>query len=237
MLSVDGNDPDAIDAALTEAKVTDRPTLIACKTIIALGRAHRQDTAKAHGSPLGDDEIAKVREAYGWPHPPFEVPAEVKARWRGIGARGGAERERVGGAARRPARRPPRRDRPDPRRRPAAPPRRRPSARSRSRRRTASPKVATRRSSEMVLEVVNPIMPETIGGSADLTGSNNTLTPDLGMFAPENRKGRYIHYGIREHGMAAAMNGIVAARRAPALRRHVPVLHRLLRAAPCGSRR
>ena len=70
------------------------------------------------------------------------------------------------------------------------------------------PKVATRKSSEMVLEVVNPIMPETIGGSADLTGSNNTLTKDLGIFDPENRKGRYIHYGIREHGMAAAMNGM-----------------------------
>ena len=91
----------------------------------------------------------------------------------------------------------------------------------------AQPKVATRKSSEMVLEVVNPVMPETLGGSADLTGSNNTKTEDLGVFDVDNRKGRYVYYGIREHGMAAAMNGMALHGGDPPLWRHVHVLHRL----------
>jgi transketolase len=149
-----------------------------------------------------------VREAYGWPYGPFEVPDDIRSWWRDAGSRGGAVREewqtRFDALA-------------EGRRREigrvlAGEPPKRLAATIRALKKQASenrPKVATRRASEMVLEVVNPVMPETIGGSADLTGSNNTLTADLGKFTPDNRKGRYVHYGIREHGMAAAMNGLV----------------------------
>ncbi len=208
VLEVDGHDPDAIDTALTEAKASDRPKMIACKTIIGWGAPKKQDTAKAHGSPLGDDEITAARDAYGWAFGPFEIPSEIGSWWKEVGARGGADRrdweERFDTLS-------------DSRRREinrvlAGDPPRRLSATIRALKKQASenkPKVATRKASEMVLEVVNPIMPETLGGSADLTGSNNTLTSDLGKFTPDNRKGRYVHYGIREHGMAAAMNGLV----------------------------
>ena len=147
-------------------------------------------------------------EIYGWPYPAFEIPAEIKSQWEAIGQRGAATRvawaERLASV---------------PEQRQAtfnrmvaggAPKKLAPTIRALKKQiAEAAPKVATRKSSEMVLEVVNPIMPETLGGSADLTGSNNTQTADLGIFSPEDRKGRYIHYGIREHGMAAAMNGMV----------------------------
>jgi len=206
-IRVDGHDPDQIDAAIEEAKRADKPTLIACKTHIGFGAPNRQDTAKAHGSPLGDDEIAATRDAYGWNHAPFDIPAEIKAEWEEIGRRGASEREawqdRLDALS-------------DSRRTlfqrmhdGDAPKKLASTLRALKKQISESrPKVATRKSSEMVLEVVNPIMPETLGGSADLTGSNNTLTGDLGLFQPDNRKGRYIHYGIREHGMAAAMNGM-----------------------------
>ncbi|MDE3079201.1 MAG: transketolase, partial [Paracoccaceae bacterium] len=158
--------------------------------------------------PLGAEEIAVVREIYGWDYPPFVVPSEIKAEWEAIGSRGSAAREdwearlaALSTARRAEFERVMRREAP-----------RKLSAVIRALKKQASeagPKVATRKASEMVLEVVNPTMPETMGGSADLTGSNNTLTGDLGIFGPTNRKGRYIHFGIREHGMAAAMNGMV----------------------------
>lgn len=206
VLSCDGHDPEDIDRALTAAKGSKKPTLIDCKTHIGLGSAV-QDSAKAHGSPLGAENIAKLREVYGWPHPAFEVPGDIAAQWREIGARGAGEREaweaRLAALS-------------DQRQKEiarvfAGDAPRRLSATIKALKKQISdegPKVATRKSSEMVLEVINPIMPETIGGSADLTGSNNTLTADLGIFEPANRKGRYVHFGIREHGMAAAMNGL-----------------------------
>lgn len=207
VLSCDGHDPVAIDAAIDAAKKTKKPTMIACKTHIGFGSPAKQDTSKAHGSPLGPEEIEKVREIYGWSYPPFVIPEDVASAWKAIGARGAAARaeweERLATLS-------------DGRRREfdrvmsgAAP--KKLSARIKALKKQISdeaPKVATRKSSEMVLEVINPIMPETMGGSADLTGSNNTLTGDLGIFDPSNRKGRYVHYGIREHGMAAAMNGM-----------------------------
>jgi transketolase len=207
VLSCDGHDPADIDRALTEAKSSDRPVMIACKTHIGYGAPGRQDTAKAHGSPLGGDVIAKVREIYGWPHGPFEIPAEVKSAWERIGARGAAARAEWSGqlASLSTSRRA------EFARVMAGEPPKALAAKLRGFRKEIAekaPKVATRKSSEMVLEVINAVMPETIGGSADLTGSNNTLTKDLGIFDPKNRKGRYIHYGIREHGMAAAMNGM-----------------------------
>ena len=207
VLSCDGHDPVSIDAAIEAAKKTKKPSMIACKTHIGFGSPAKQDTAKAHGSPLGPEEIEKVREIYGWSHPPFVIPEDVAKAWKAIGARGAPARaeweERLATLS-------------DGRRREFervmsgdAP--KKLSARIKALKKQISdeaPKVATRKSSEMVLEVINPIMPETIGGSADLTGSNNTLTSDLGIFDPSNRKGRYVHYGIREHGMAAAMNGM-----------------------------
>ena len=207
VLSCDGHDPADIDRAMSEAKRQDRPVLVDCKTHIGFGSPKKQDSAGAHGSPLGDAEIAVVREIYGWPHPPFEIPADIRAAWAAIGARGGAERAaweaRISAL---PAGR-----QAEFRRRLSgeAPKKLAPTLRALKRQFSATaPSVATRRASEMVLEVVNPVMPETMGGSADLTGSNNTRTADMGIFAPALRKGRYIHYGIREHGMAAAMNGL-----------------------------
>ena len=207
VLACDGHDPADIDRALTRARNSDRPTLIDCKTVIGFGAPNKQGTAGAHGSPLGAEEIAAVREAYGWPHPPFEIPAPIKTAWEEIGRRGAAQR--TDWEARVAAMPAARRKEFERRLEGAAPRRLAGTIRALKKQLSASaPKVATRKASEMVLEVVNPVMPETLGGSADLTGSNNTLTGDLGIFAPDNRKGRYIHYGIREHGMAAAMNGI-----------------------------
>ena len=207
VLSCDGHDPADIDRALTEAKAADRPVLVDCATHIGYGSPNRQGSAKAHGSPLGDAEIALVREVYDWPHAPFDIPADVLDQWRAIGARGAADRQAwEGRLAAAPAGK-----RAEYIRRMGGGLPRRLAGTIRALKRQVSetrPKVATRKSSEMVLEVVNPIMPETLGGSADLTGSNNTLTAGLGVFDPANRKGRYIHYGIREHGMAAAMNGM-----------------------------
>ncbi len=208
VLSCDGHDPGAIDEALTAAKKSKKPTMIACKTHIGFGSPAKQDTAKAHGSPLGDEEIAKVREIYGWSSPAFEIPSDIKKGWEAIGSRGASDRAEWEGRMAALS---------DGRRKEFArvmsgeAPRKLSATIKALKRQTseAKPKVATRKSSENVLEVINPIMAETIGGSADLTGSNNTLTPDLGIFNSENRKGRYIHFGIREHGMAAAMNGMV----------------------------
>lgn len=206
-LSCDGHDAADIDRALTDAASgkDDRPVLVACKTIIGFGAPKKQDTSGAHGSPLGAEEIAAARAAYGWEHGPFVIPEDILADWRAIGARGRSAREawaaRVDAAANRDefARRIS--GEPNPRLAPAI-------AALKEQALAAKPKVATRKASEMVLEAVNPELPETLGGSADLTGSNNTKTKDLGAFTPGNRTGRYVYYGIREHGMAAAMNGI-----------------------------
>ena len=208
VLHCDGHDPEDIDRAMTEAKSADGPVMIDCKTHIGFGSPKKQDTAGAHGSPLGADEIKAVKEIYGWPHGAFDIPADILDAWRKIGARGAAEREAWEGrlnalSAAKKA---------EFERQMGLEAPKKLAATIRALKKQNSelaPKVATRKASEMVLEVVNPAMPETIGGSADLTGSNNTKTGDLGIFNPENRKGRYVHYGIREHGMAAAMNGMV----------------------------
>ncbi|WP_417727418.1 transketolase [Roseovarius sp.] len=206
VLEIDGHDPAAIDAALTEAKTTDQPTMIACKTHIALGHA-AQDTSKGHGALTNPDQLTAAKEAYGWPHGPFEIPADVKSAWEVIGQRGAATHaawtKRLTETS--PARQAEiarifNRDMPV-----------KLSARIRALKKQISaeaPKLATRQSSEMVLEVVNPILQETVGGSADLSGSNNTRSGDMSVFDVDNRKGRYVHWGIREHGMAAAMNGM-----------------------------
>jgi transketolase len=208
-MAVDGHDPDAVDAALTAAKAADAPVLIACRTVIGWGAPKKQGTAGAHGSPLGPEEIAAARAAYGWEHPPFEIPADIREAWAKAGRRGAGLRAewetRVAALSDR--------KRAEFRRVLAGEPPAKLAATVRALKRSLSeeaPSVATRRASEIALEAINPVMPETIGGSADLTGSNNTRTRDLGVFDVDTPGGRYVHYGVREHAMAAAMNGMAA---------------------------
>ena len=208
VLSCDGHDPEAIDKALTEAKGSDAPVLIACKTVIGFGAPNKQGTAATHGAPLGDEEIAAAREELGWPHAPFEVPEEILSAWRAAGARGAeasaAWDERMSALTEE--------DRSEFERRvtgalPASFDETMLAFKKAAS--EAGEKVATRVSSQKVIEALAPIMPEFVGGSADLTGSNNTRAKDTqGVIKPGDYSGAYIHYGIREHGMAAAMNGL-----------------------------
>jgi transketolase len=206
VIAIDGHDPVAIGAAITAAKAQNLPSMIACKTHIALGHA-AQDTAKGHGALTDSAQNAAAKAVWGWDHAPFDIPADLQSGWAAAGARGAATR--ADWDARLAAL--PGGKRADFLRAFAGAPPGKLGATIRALKKQASdsaPKVATRRASEMVLEVVNPVMTETVGGSADLTGSNNTRTGDLGIFDIGNRAGRYIHWGIREHGMAAAMNGM-----------------------------
>jgi transketolase len=206
VIEIDGHDPEAIDAALTAAKKSAQPTMIACKTHIALGHA-AQDTSKGHGALTNADQNADAKAAWGWTYGPFEVPRDVKSAWEAIGANGRAARaeweasfEKLSRSKRETFERAYARE----------VPKKLGAVIKAFKKQTseAAPKLATRASSEKVLEVVNPVMPETVGGSADLTGSNNTKTGDLGVFDVDSRGGRYVYWGIREHGMAAAMNGM-----------------------------
>ncbi|MFT6088880.1 transketolase [Sulfitobacter sp.] len=206
VVEIDGHNPDQIDAALTEARKSDLPSMIACKTHIALGHA-AQDTSKGHGALTDADQMAAAKAAYGWTTGPFEVPADVKSAWEAIGARGADTRkeweERFDAMSRT--------KREEFNRALAGDAPKKLSATVKAFKKQISesaPKLATRASSEKTLEVLNPLYSETVGGSADLTGSNNTKTADLGVFDIDNRGGRYVYWGIREHGMASAMNGM-----------------------------
>ncbi|PTX03838.1 transketolase [Pararhodobacter aggregans] len=202
----DGHDPVAIDRAITAAKASARPALVACKTHIAVGSS-AQDTSKGHGALTDAKLIADTRAVYGWEHGAFEIPADIKAEWEAIGSRGATERAeweaRIAALA--PAKRAEFERifaRGLPKRLGAA-------IRAVKKAAIEAPKaMASRSASEIVLKAVNPIVTDTMGGSADLTGSNNTKTEDLGVFDVDSRKGRYVYWGIREHGMAAAMNGM-----------------------------
>ena len=206
VIEIDGHNPDQIDTALIEARDSDLPTMIACKTHIALGHA-AQDTSKGHGALTDADQMSAAKAAYGWTTGPFEVPADVKSAWENIGKRGVETRraweERFDAM--------PRAKREEFNRALAGDAPKKLSATIKAFKKQMSesaPKLATRASSEKTLEVLNPLYSETVGGSADLTGSNNTKTADLGVFDVDNRGGRYVYWGIREHGMAAAMNGM-----------------------------
>ena len=206
VIEIDGHNPVQINEAIIEAKKNNKPTMIACETHIALGSS-AQDTSKGHGALTDTKLIDETKDIYGWSKEKFHVPVEVKNEWEKIAQKGQKEKllwenrlaslsskkqseflrmysmelpKTLGRAINK-------------------------FKKSVSR---EQPKVATRRSSEMVLNVVNPIMTETIGGSADLSGSNNTKSVDMTIFDVNNRKGRYVHWGVREHGMAAAMNGM-----------------------------
>lgn len=205
--SVDGHDPEAVEAAIRAAQNDPRPSLIGCKTVIGYGSPNKQGTAATHGAPLGAEEIEATRAAIGWPHAPFEIPADVLNAWREAGKRGAADRaawaERFKAA---PADVQAEFER---RMRGELPGNFREAIKTYIDGLIANPqKVATRKASEMALEAINAALDETIGGSADLTGSNNTKTKSQAILNKDNYGGRYIHYGIREFGMAAAMNGL-----------------------------
>ncbi len=206
-IRADGHDPEAIATAIEKARQSDRPTLIACKTTIGFGAPTRAGTNKAHGSPLGAEEIAGTRKALGWTAEAFTVPSEILDDWRLAGLRSARDRKEW---EKRLAAAPADKRGAFERRISGQLPEAFDSTIDDYKRKLASdkPKVATRKSSEMALEVINAVVPETIGGSADLTGSNNTKTSQTKPMSASNYGGRYIHYGIREHGMAAAMNGI-----------------------------
>ncbi|MEO0613368.1 MAG: transketolase, partial [Pseudomonadota bacterium] len=202
---IDGHDPVAIEEALANAQHADQPVLIACRTTIGFGAPTKAGTSSSHGSPLGSDEIAGARAALGWSHPPFEVPDALMAQWRAAGDRGSeshnAWQARHAGSNHKQAFDAAHTDNVGALLDDAM-------IAFKSKIAEDHPKVATRKASEMVLEVVNETLSMTLGGSADLTGSNNTKTKALTPFSADDYTGRYIYYGIREHGMAAAMNGM-----------------------------
>jgi transketolase len=204
---VDGHDHAAIETALRQAKSSDRPSFIACKTVIGKGAPTKQGTADCHGSALGEKEIEGVRAAMGWPHPPFHVPQPVLDAWRAAGCAGAAAEAAwvTRFAAADPALRAEFSRRMDGRLPETLAPAIAKYIEALTR---DKPKMATRKASEATLKVINPIMPETVGGSADLTGSNNVKTPDQAVIVPGEYRGRFVHYGVREHAMAAAMNGM-----------------------------
>ena len=223
VVSCDGHDFDDIRSAIDEAIADDRPSLIACKTVIGKGSPNKQGTSATHGAPLGDDEIAAAREVLGWESAPFEIPEDVVSDWRGSADRGVQARadwrnrlEQHG-------------DRDEFLRRMAGDLPESFSLDGYIQSLIDEPqKVATRKASEMALAEINANLPDTIGGSADLTGSNNTKAGGIGPFTADDYSGRYVYYGIREFGMSAAMNGYGAAWRGDPLWRHLPRLHRLL---------
>ena len=203
VVECDGHDFADIRRALDEAVESERPSLVACKTVIGKGAPNKQGTSATHGAPLGSDEIAAARDLLGWDAEPFEIPAEVLDDWRSTGQRGASARsewnERIENHD----------ERAEFERRMAGDLPQDFSLDGYIQSLMAEPqKVATRKASEMALGQINAMLPDTIGGSADLTGSNNTKAGGIGPFTADDRSGRYIYYGIREFGMAAAMNGM-----------------------------
>ncbi|GLS29008.1 transketolase [Mesorhizobium albiziae] len=203
--SVDGHDAEAVATAIETARQSARPSLIACKTVIGMGAPNLGGSEKTHGAPLGEAEIAATRQNIGWPHQPFDVPEEILLAWREVAERGSEARRTW-------------------EKRLAVSPQRRAFERAiagklpdavfealadfRKEHVEKATKVATRKASEMALGAINGATDLTVGGSADLTHSNLTITKGMNRVAPSDFAGSYVHYGIREHGMAAAMNGI-----------------------------
>jgi transketolase len=205
---IDGHDPEAIAAAIAWANSCGRPSLIACRTTIGFGAPTKAGTEKSHGSPLGADEIKGARERLGWTSPAFEVPGDIRDAWRAAGQRGRPARlaweKRL---ANLPAEKRAEFDRRIAGELPQAA--LDAAIRGVKEKFLAAPKeIATRAASEVALEALTAAVPEMIGGSADLTGSNNTRPKRMAVFSAAQPAGRFIHYGIREHGMAAAMNGM-----------------------------
>jgi len=206
-VQIDGHDQNAIAAAIKEAQKSDRPSLIACKTTIGFGSPKRAGTSKAHGEPLGAEELAATKKALGWDYGPFEIPDDILNAWRDVGKKGAAAH--ADWQKRFDAQPTTARDeftRRDLHKRPAA---MEDAIRQLKKKLVDEPQtVATRKASELALEALVQVVPEMVIGSADLTPSNNTRTKQAIEVKTGDFKGRYIHYGIREMGMAAAMNGI-----------------------------
>ena len=202
-VSCDGHDPASINPALEAAKADPRPSIVQCTTIIGYGAPNKQGTSATHGAALGLDEVAATREFLGWTAEPFVIPEDIKAAWLEAGQRGAPLRSSW------EARLVASKDRAEFERRMAG---KLPDSFSLDaylQDLIANPqKVATRKASEMVLGAINEQLPETIGGSADLTGSNNTKTKGQAPLTAGDYAGRYVYYGIREFGMACAMNGM-----------------------------
>ncbi len=202
---IDGTDPEAIAYAIEAAHHSQKPTMIACKTTIGFGAPTKAGTNKAHGSPLGAEEIAGARKFFGWDAKPFDIPSDILDAWREAGKRSVDDREawekRLADSGKKAE---------FERRVKGKLPSGFDKAITDYKKKLSAdkPKVATRKSSEMALEVINGVVPETIGGSADLTGSNNTKTSQTQNITADDYGQRYVHYGIREHGMVAAMNGL-----------------------------
>ena len=202
-LAVDGHDPAAIRAALDQALLSDKPTFIACRTVIGWGSPTKAGTAATHGSPLGKEEIAQMRQILSWPYDPFVSPDDVLTAWRNLGVRGKSARlawEQQWGAL------------------PHEQKNRLNADFSQNAQDallahkkqwfTDRPTMATRKASGLVLDQLAPLVPALVGGSADLTGSNNTRAKSQKTFSVNHPEGRYIHYGVREHAMGAIMNGL-----------------------------
>jgi transketolase len=204
---IDGHDPAAITAAIEQARHSDRPSLIACRTVIGFGAPNRQGTEKVHGAPLGAEEIEKTRNALNWPHAPFEVPQAVRDAWREAGVRGHDARRAWIERTRRPqsGERSPFHD---------ALNRNLPCgytdamARIRGRFGREQLNIASRQASQLVIDTIAEALPNLLGGSADLTHSNLTKAKTHQAVSSGAFAGSYVHYGVREHAMAAAMNGI-----------------------------
>jgi len=204
---IDGHDPKQILRALRAAKRSDKPTLIACKTTIGFGAPTRAGTNKAHGEALGATEIAGARANLHWPHEPFVVPEDILSAWRSVGRRGKGKRNKW----RRLLKSKPDEVRAEFERRIAGDlPKNFDDVVNAYKQKLAAdaPEIATRKAGEAALKIIAPAVPELATGSADLTGSNNTKVEATKEITPTDKSGRYIHWGIREHGMAAACNGI-----------------------------
>jgi transketolase len=203
VVSCNGHDVADVERAIDEALADPRPSLVACKTVIGKGAPNKQGTSATHGAALGEAEVAAARETLGWSYPAFEIPADLYADWNATGERGKRARADWEGrlqasdraaefTARMNGELPGLDD----------------WAGYKAKVASEGPKMATRKSSEAALSVLTQDVPALLGGSADLTGSNNTKTPSTGPLTAENYGGRYVYYGIREFGMAAAMNGM-----------------------------
>jgi transketolase len=204
---IDGHDPKQILRALRAAKRSDKPTLIACKTTIGFGAPTRAGTNKAHGEALGATEIAGARANLHWPHEPFVVPEDILSAWRSVGRRGKGKRNKW----RRLLKSKPDEVRGEFERRIAGDlPKNFDDVVNAYKEKLAAdaPEIATRKAGEAALKIIAPAVPELATGSADLTGSNNTKVEATKEITPTDKSGRYIHWGIREHGMAAACNGM-----------------------------
>jgi len=205
---VDGHDPAAILAAIERARAANRPSLIACRTVIGYGSPKKAGTSKAHGEPLGAEELAAAKARLGVAAGAFDVPEAALKAWRAAGARGAAARKAWDGAF---SALNPRTQAEFKRRLAREAPAKLTRAINAHKAALAAnpPTVATRKASEMALEAITPVVPELVLGSADLTPSNNTRMKTAVAFTPKSPRGRYVHYGIREHAMAAAMNGML----------------------------